>query len=227
MRNPLTLLAKAWRLLAQEGPAAVLRRVRSLAWRRWEYVVFRKVLGEEVAGALQVDVEFRVAGPEDIPWISRQIDHLTDAQAERLLKEQFQGRDITVVGVSAGAEPGLMFSAWLSHDGLDLRALGDRVGPDDVSIRRVEVPERCRRRGLATRGMRFAEQAAWKAGRRRIWSLVLTDNVASLGLHQKLGYEDRGRVRLVRWFGKCYVRTRLAGDLRWSKVRVANDVSKL
>jgi RimJ/RimL family protein N-acetyltransferase len=221
------LPVKAWRLYRQTGLAGVYRRIRSLTWWSLDYVVFRKDLEPGPPDVEKENLSFRVARPEDIPWMSREMHHLAADRAERLLRQQFSEEDLTILGVSKDAEQRLVFTVWVSHKGLDLRALAEHVQPGDLSMRRAWVPERARRRGLATRGMRFAEEAARQAGVKRLWSLVLTDNVASLRLHRRLGYEERGRVRLVKRFGKCYTRCRLREDDRWTTRRVPEDVSGL
>ena len=144
--------------------------------------------------------------------------------AAELLREQFEeDGDLTIIGTPPGQTGRVLFAVWLSHGDFALTLLGDHIGPGDVSSRRVWVPESHRRLGVATRGFVFMHHAARQAGIPRIWGFVREENVASLRLHERHGYDVFGRIRLIMRFGRRFAKVRLGDARRWRVLRIPRD----
>jgi len=210
----MTLAAKAIALYREEGWPGLRRRVSRSVWNCQKYVVYRKDLVKVDRASHLNGVEFRLATDEDIPWICAQMDHLKE-HADGIVRAQFLGSDLTVIGVTAGNPPELVFSVWLSREDFGLKLLGDLVGKHHLSVRRVWVRPTRRRSGLAAQGFISTEQLAMGVGISHLWSFVTEDNIASRGLHEKMGYEDVGRIRSIKRFRRRYVKCRTMGQRRW------------
>ena len=148
--------------------------------------------------------------------------------AAELLREQFEeDGDLTIIGTPPGQTGRVLFAVWLSHGDFALTLLGDHIGPGDVSSRRGWVPESHRRLGVATRGFVFMHHAARQAGIPRIWGFVREENVASLRLHERHGYDVFGRIRLIMRFGRRFAKVRLGGETRWRTLPVPRELHNL
>lgn len=224
--NRVAFLRKAWLLYREQGGLKnIYRRLRRSLWYSFSNdIVYRKTLGDVNFLDDHPGVIFRRASTADIHWISENMPHLGD-KAEALLNQQFSGKDMTIIGVSKEQSSKLIFIVWLSRSDFGMTLLGEQVEDFDASLRRYWVPESHRRLGLAFHGGCFVEQIAWRAGIKNLWSFVLKDNLASRRLHEKLGYENLGSIRLLARFGKRYAVTRIQGE-RKRRIRIPNDRSK-
>lgn len=194
-----------WALYQEQGwPGVCLRAVHSL-WSRKKYIVYRKDICTADHPSLLPGVRFRLAGIHDLSWMCDQRDDLGD-KAEPILRQQFIGKDMTAIGVKEGNQPELIFSTWISHEDYCLILLDDYIGNGDASLRRVWVRPTQRRTGLAKQGFSFVEYAAKEAGIPRLWSFALQDNVASINLHEKMGYRVCGHIHLIKRLQKRYVK---------------------
>ena len=216
----------AWALYREQGWPGVFRRALHSLWSRKKYIVYRKDLCTADQPSRLPGVRFRLAGIQDIPWMCDQRDDLGD-KAEPILRQQFQGTDMTAIGVTEGNRPELVFSVWLSHEDYGLSLLEDNVGSEDVSIRRVWVGVSRRNMGLATQGLAFAEHAARKEGIPLFWSFVLENNVPSRRLHEKMRYADFARIELVKQFRGRYTRFRTIEQDQWHVRALPNGIVKL
>ncbi len=221
--NPFRRLANAVALWRSEGLRAVWRRIMRSVWVTRRYVVVVKPIDEAPVPEASPDVAFRLASPEDVEWISRDMPQMKGNAAELLWQQFAREDDLTVVGTPPDNPDRIVFALWLSHDDFALTLLGDHWAPDDVSSRRAWVPESHRRQGLATRGFAFVQRAAREAGIPRIWGFIREENVASRKLHERLGYTDGGRIRLKTRLGRRFAEVRLSQERRWRTVPVPGD----
>lgn len=213
-------------LVRGKGLQGLCERIMRWAWKTTDHVVFCKPLASDATVRESPDINFRIAEETDFQWMCDNMSHLGE-KAEFIIRQQYAGKDVTVVG-STNEEPDIMaFSTWLSHDDFAFTLLGDAVATNDVSVRRVWVPPVMRKRGFASLGMSYLEHAAFQIGARKIWSFVETDNVPSLLLHEKLGYAEYGHIKLLMRFGRRYASTMPAAHDKWTTQRVPVEVSKL
>jgi len=171
------------------------------------------------------NVVFREAHAGELDWLTDQLVHMGRRRQE-LLERQFGPGDATVIGVTPdGSE--VIFHVWLSRESLAFDLLGPHVGPKDVSTRRLWVSPAHRRRGIASKGLRFVDCVAAEKSYESICAFVEERNVPSRGLHEGLGYEDYGRIVLRSRFGRKFARVRCRGDQTSRRVTVASDVITL
>jgi RimJ/RimL family protein N-acetyltransferase len=221
--NPLRLVGRALALLREEGLGAAWRRLMRSVWVTRRYAVVVRRMDDAPKPEESPDVTFRVVSEPDIDWIARDMPQMK-GHAEELLREQFEeDGDLTVIGTPAGQEGRVVFALWLSHGDFALTLLGDHRRPGDVTSRRGWVPEDYRRQGVARQGFIFTQYAARQAGIPRIWGIIKEENVASRRLHERLGYTDVGRIRLVMRFGRRFAKIRLGEEGRWRTVPVPKD----
>ena len=230
-------------MAARDGrsSSSLLRKARRYVQRRWntkEYVVIFKTPTCPESPASEGDQGhlFRMATPEDIPWMARHLGVWATwcqgggpvSSAEPMLREQMEGKDITVIGVENRDDGALVFITYLSLDDFSLQLLGSAFTPgSDVSIRRSWVPPEHRRKGFAARGEIFAEAEAARRGLKGIWGYVQADNTASLAMHRKLGYEHRGRACIRTRLKRRYAGIRLDPTADWRMERIAYSISYL
>jgi len=207
MPSVLSIPAKTFRLLRERGVRGVLARAGGWLWHTNKNVVFRK--SPDAANPVPTfdDICFRLAEPEDCAWIAARMPHLGD-KAERLTAEQFDAGGLTVLGVPADDPDTLAFTVWATPNDAGLGFLGGAADEGDLSFRRAWVPPACRRRGFAYKGMIYGAHAAAARGAATIWSFVHADNVASISMHEKLGYERFGRLDLLTRLGRRWARVR-------------------
>jgi ribosomal protein S18 acetylase RimI-like enzyme len=217
------------------------RQARGFVRHRWnskEYIVYHKSLEglERQADDLEGRFRFFVATLDDIAWMTPylgawarwSIGGREVSSAEPVLREQFDGEDFTVAGAENRPDGALVFILHLSRDDFSLRFLGDAFNPEsDVSVRRGWVSPDHRRQGIANAGVRFAEAECARRGLKNVWNFVETRNTASQGMHDKLGYADRGRARIItRPWGRC-AGLRLDPATRWRTRRIPFAISHL
>jgi GNAT superfamily N-acetyltransferase len=219
-------LAQALTLYREKGWSGLYRRVVRLVWWRHKYLVYRKSLCQVILPVDLPGIQFRVATSEDIPWLCGQMTQLGN-RAEKILSQQFQRGDMTVIGVSEDEPQELVFSLWLSQEDFGLKLLNDGVGVEDVSIRRVWVRPTHRRMGLARQGLSFAEYVTKEAGISQLWSFVQENNVPSRKLHEKREFEDFGRIRFVKILWKRFARTRTNKQRKWTVCELPKGIVKL
>jgi ribosomal protein S18 acetylase RimI-like enzyme len=220
------MITKAWSYCCETAWPGVRRRLKRSVWECQKYIVYRKSSDEVRCESSSGNVHFRLATIDDLPWIVEQMAHLGDT-AEKVLREQFDGRDMTVIAKSTTARPELVCMMGISHEDYGLRLLGDEVGPDDVSFRRLWVRPTWRRRGLAERCMQFSGEAARNEGAPQLWSFVLENNTASCLLHRKLHYDDFGRIRLINRLGSRIAKTQTVAKERWTVAELPDRIVKL
>jgi GNAT superfamily N-acetyltransferase len=219
----------------------LLRKVRGYVRRRWntkEYVTYFKSLVDPPSDSAWQNDEFlfRIATVEDVPWMSEHLHAWASwcrggapvANIDEVVREQFGQRDITVVGAENRPDGALVYVVWLCHDDFAFTLLpDDATAESHMAVRRVWVPPDYRGKGLATGGQVFAEGAATARGLKGLWSFVRTDNPGSLALHQALGYEDRGRARIVTQLKRRYAGIRLDPAADWPMKRIPYSISHL
>lgn len=219
-------LAQALALYREQGWSGLHRRVVRLVWSRQKYLVYRKSLCQVILPVDPPGIQFRVATCEDLPWLCGQMTRLGN-HAEEILSQQFHRGDMTVIGVSVHTPRELVFSLWLSRKDFGLTLLRDGAEAEDVSIRRVWVRPTRRGMGLAAKGLTFAEYVAKEAGISQLWSFVLENNVPSRRLHEKIGFEDFGRIRFVKILWKRFARTRTVNHRHWTVKELPDGIVKL
>ena len=213
-------------LVSEQGLGGLWKRIATWAWRTREYVFLNKSLSNEISDVESEEVYFQISRDDDIPWLCQNMQHLGE-NAEKIIRQQFVGKDVTIVGRSKENPELMAFSAWLSNGDFAFNLLKNVVSPGDVSIRRVWVPPAMRKKGLATFGMRYAEFAASRNNVRKIWSFVETDNINSLKLHDKLGYSTLGRIKMIKRFGRSSAKVKFNSGIKWQSYAVPSDRTKL
>lgn len=209
----MTLLGKAWRYYREYGCKEFLRRVQ----RRRRFVVFVKEVDAGTArGALDADVSFRVARHDDAALLAEANVPEEAVFDKARPADRIASDDVAILGVSPDGTGKLLYVSWISrHDRLFRLLLDGPASANDACSRRIWTPEPVRRRGLARRGLRYAEKVAHDAGVPRLWAFVLAGNRASLALHRKLGYEQAGVLRVGRHLGRRIADYRPTGQRRW------------
>jgi RimJ/RimL family protein N-acetyltransferase len=202
----LTKAGNLYKLFMEKGFVGLWDRFLFWAWRTREYVALDKIINNEVVENINNIISFRVAEEDDIPWICNNMEQLGE-MVEEIIRQQFTGNDLTIIGTTKEQPDILAFSVWLSHNDRAFPLLDKAVAPGEVSVRRVWVPPIMRKKGFATLGMEFFEYAAFSAGIRKIWSFVETDNVNSILLHEKLNYNKYAIITIKKRFGRAYAKT--------------------
>jgi len=224
--NIVEVIHKIWTLFRELGIQGCFKHLhRFVGSTLNDNVVYRKPLKETKLFEEHSEVLFRVASPDDIAWISQNMPHLGN-KAETILRDQFHGKDMTIIGISKREPKLLVFTIWLSQSDFGMNLLQKHVETGDMSLRRRWVPESHRRFGLATHGEHFAEQVARQPGVKNLWVFVMTDNIPSRKLHEKLGYQEFGGIQLVTRWGKRYARIKTKEEPRWRCVRIPDTISK-
>lgn len=207
-------IGKTWAYYRQYGLRSLVHRIH----RRRRFVIYTKCIAAVERPKEYPDVEFRVAGPDDVPLLSA-----LDGGSEEVLglpssEERLASGDLALIGAVPDDCNEVMYVSWVCRNDPLFRLLfGD--GADwnraDRCSRRMWVPERYRRQGLARRGLAFAEWAAAQAGVCRLWAFILRSNRPSVALHRGLGYEEYGTLRVGRCLGKRVAELRCRGKRRW------------
>jgi len=209
--------------------------------RRWntkEYVAYFKSLVDAPPDTAGKDGEFlfRVATAEDIAWMSEHLGTWASwcrggapvANVDEVVREQFAEQDITVVGAENRPDGALVYVVWLCRNDFVFTLLpNDMTAGSKMSVRRVWVPPDRRGKGIATDGQLFAEAAATARGLKGFWSFIQTENSGSLALHQKLGYEERGRACIRTRLKRRYAGVRFEPAEDWRMVRIPYSMSHL
>lgn len=219
------LLQKIASHYQDNGLRATFHKVYHKIWHRTRIVVYRKTITEPKNSHEYADVVFRQVKPEEIPWLSARLPQM-GANAKNLLEQQFHPGDTTIIGVTTGEEPTVVFHVWISQSSEDrgLQLLGDRVSGNDATTKRTWVHDNFRRQGLATRGELFTEHTAWVSGIKNIWVFIRDNNIASRKLHERLGYDMTGEIRLENRWAKHFARVKCKGDRHWEKILLPADV---
>jgi ribosomal protein S18 acetylase RimI-like enzyme len=219
MASVLSIPTKAFRLLRERGLRGVLARMCGWLWYTKKNVIFRLSPAAADGEPTFDDVRFRLARPDDCAWIVERMGHLGD-KAERLTAEQFDEGALTVLGVPADDPDKLAFTVWATPNDVGLSLLGGAASEGDLSFRRAWVPPERRRRGFAHKGMSYGACAAAARGAKTIWSFVGVENIASVRMHEKLGYERFGRLDLITRFGRRWARLRRddGGDSVYTRI---------
>lgn len=215
------LILKAWSYYREYGLVDFIRRIH----RRRKFIVYVKAVERSEPLCKFPDVFFRVARPEDASLLVSRSDS-SDSDAHEAARESFLAGDMAVIGLCPEDHSRLVYRSWLSSRGRMFNALlGRRPDSSEVCSKRVWVPEPYRRRGLAERGLKFAEHVAAEDGKNRMWAFVIDWNSASRKLHEKLGYERFGVLRVGRRWGKRFAEIRHRNDRRWTPLNVAEPGS--
>ena len=212
----MSLIGKAWSYYRENGLVELTHRIH----RRRRFSVYVKDVTRSVAPpADDQDITFRVAAAGQEGLVAQGLTHWGD-RGEQAIGNLMRQGDLAVVGVTTAQPPKVAFVSWLSRrDGLLLTLHGQDPPPGEVCSRRIWVPEPFRRHGYARRGLVFLDRAALQAGYQRIWAFVIRGNVASCRLHERMGYDEYGVLRLGRRFGRRFAERRLVGQRRWQPLK--------
>ncbi len=225
LRRP-QITGNVLRRYREEGVGGLWGALRTKFGGTREYIAYVKMLTPETALEEHPVATFRLAVPADIPWICDSMTHL-GKQGRALLEQQFKDEDMTVIGFLKEQEHVLTYVAWLAHADVGMDLVSESVHRGDCSIRRIWVPPAYRRMEMATAGQLFGENQAASGGAMHLWSFVLTDNLASRRLHEKLGYREHGMIRLVKRLRWRYAIVQARQDNRWIRVPIPKGVTKL
>ena len=209
------LLAKAWAYYREYG----LRALRHRIHRRRRFDIYRKELAAPPPAAGGADLDFRLAGPDDLDMLCDVLADYWGPDRREEIARRLERGDRAVLGFEA-AEPGdLVYVSWLSRDDRLFEAVfGGRLGEEHACSRRIWVPPAHRGRGVAGRGLAEVERVARAAGVGVLWAFILRSNRASRRLHERLGYERRGTLRLGRFLGRRFAEVRWTGRRGWRKL---------
>jgi len=219
------LLRKCWSSFQDIGLFSTVRKAYRRIWYRTRVIVYRKSMAIPEGSPEFPDVIFRPVKPDELSWLCEQLPHL-GARAKPLIEEQFQSPGHTIIGVTTGNPPTVVFHLWVSRSPEDrgFQLLGSRIGKNDATTKRGWVPEEYRRHGIATRGILYAEHLARQSGTENIWGLIWSSNMASRKLHERIGYERVGEIRLENRWNRHFARVKCNGDHRWEKIPLPADV---
>lgn len=205
------LFAKARALYRVKGVSGMAKWLREHLWSRREYVVIRKVVEAIDCPGQFDDIVFREATEQDIPLIVKNWPDDFGFQFRGMgVGDAFRARmvmgEIVTIGVNRGNESELVFTSCLCRHSFTLWTMfGEQVPEGHICSSRIWVSPHHRRKGVAVRGLMFAEAVAAKQGNKCIWALVISWNEASLRLHDKLGYERYERLNYIWRLGMRYV----------------------
>lgn len=160
---------------------------------------------------VRVEIVIRPARPEDLRQLETWPGFDTPAHRQALrfyLAEQRRGGGILLVADAGGHPVGQLFLWYRRED----PQLGD--GRSTVSITALRVWAPFRRRGVATRLARAAEEVASRAGFRVITIGADVGNEGALRLYRSWGYSEFKR-STYEWDGRAYpqvcLKKKLAG----------------
>ena len=144
----MSMLSKVWDYYRQQG-------LRSLLWRihrRRRFVILTTDLADVSEPPTYDDVEFRLAGLEDISALSDLLSESWGARRQEDIRRRLVAGDMAIVGFMRNTRQ-MGCVTWLSRDDrLFHTHLGSMPPDTDVCSRKLYVPERFRRRGLMPRG---------------------------------------------------------------------------
>ncbi|MFW6061341.1 MAG: GNAT family N-acetyltransferase [Planctomycetota bacterium] len=208
----MSVIGKTWAYYREHGLVELARRVHR---RRRFHIYVRDLTAPADVGAEDSEARFTVATAEQAGLVARGLRHWGD-QAEQSVRQLIGAGDLAVVGITRVPPTKVVFVSWLSRrDPLLLTLHGETPPAGEICSRRIWVPTEHRRQGYARRGLRFAEQAAREAGYDRIWAFVIRNNKPSRRLHEQMGYDAYGVLRLGRVFGRRFAELQRAGERRW------------
>jgi RimJ/RimL family protein N-acetyltransferase len=211
------VIRKAWAYYHEFGPREFIRRIQH----RKVFSVFTKKLADHQVQHVFDDVEFRVASTADIPLLNENTLRWEVVKGRSGAADRMEAGDIAILGVSTSNRSNVLYISWVTRDDQLFRICADpsKLATQACS-RRIWVPDQYRRMRLAERGLSVAENAAFQSGIRQLWAFALSFNAPSIRLHEKLGYENLGLVRVGRHLGKRIAQTQLHGSRSWQDVDV-------
>jgi len=221
------IFIKLWGCYQQESMMGIIRsflrlvrRIRRRIWYKKQYYIFTKSIQNETLVGEHTDVVFRLANEDDIPAITRQLRYIYSD--EHFLQYLFSTGDQAVIGLSAEVnQKKIMYISWLSReDKLFLTLLGKQSNSSNICHKRIWVPYEFRRRGLAARGIQYAQWQASRRGENVVWAFVETGNKISRKIHQILAYEEYGQLMVGSYLGFRFARTRRANEKDWQSLSV-------
>lgn len=216
------MLEKLLRCYRQEGTKGIMRafirRIKFLCrriWRHKEYIIFIKSLDNESGAGECSNIIFRVAEESDIPVIIQQLKDVYED--DKQLRYLLSNGDLAIIGlITRDGYEEIFYISWLScKDKLLLTLLGDPVETFSICHRRIWVPVKYRRQGLAEKGTRHTQRLAQQMGMKKIWAFVETDNTISCKMHQRLLYEIYGRLKVGSYLGFRYARFKCSNNNNW------------
>ncbi len=215
------LIAKAWRYYWDHGFVQLAYRVQH----RKTFVVVRKQLEGDRVAADYPDIHLRIAYLEDIPLVVDLHRRYQGCQAPRDLVERICAGELTILGTSPGDPSDVLYVSVASRNHAFFRLLpSEYLDADDLCSQGIWVPRGSRARGVARRGLSFAESAAYRAGARRLWAFVKSNNKPSLALHRTRGYEQCALFRVGRHFARRFAGIQFAGQ-HWQALAVEEPES--
>lgn len=195
-------------------------------WNNNTNIIFCKKLTDEFSYLSRGHVLFKVVGASDILWLVSQLTHLGN-NAEKILKQQFNRKDFSIVGVPLNDRNKIIFSAWLSHNDFAFNFLNLVESVGNISLRRVWVSPDYRKKGIATNGVKFCKKVAFEEGFTKIWSFVQAENFPSISLHKRLDFVQFGMIKIFMRFGQRYATYYNVDNQRVVKKKIPIDISKL
>ena len=201
-----------------EGLSGLCNLFGSVLWSRKEWVVFCKTVDPSAERPVeQENIIFRQATVDDIALIEKIWPsdlRYRGKTVEESLRETISSGEIVTIGVNRMDKTNLVFRSVLRRHSSILRDyFGGKVPEGDICSMSLWVSPSQRRKGVAVRGLHFVEALAAEQVARHMWAFVLSENEASLRLHDKLGYERIERMWYIRRLGLRFVK-RERGRLR-------------
>ena len=211
----MSLIRKALSYYREHGLKELIYRIH----RRRRFIIYVKEIQSPRAPSAYPDVVFAEAGLDDAAPMAKTLEYWGHGR-EALVKDLLADGDVATIGFSPQDRSEVMYVSWLStRDTLFDTLFGEEADAEDACSRRVWVPEAYRRRGLARRGLKFAESVAAAHGIRRIWVFVFSGNKPSRRLHEQLGYQEHGVLRLGRYLGKRFAEVKRRDTKGWCPLK--------
>jgi RimJ/RimL family protein N-acetyltransferase len=208
------LVTKAWQYYRQYGWSELVRRVHHQA----SFLVFRKEITKPVKPCDFGDLLFRLATLEDAGPLAQELGYW-ELDDENLVRGLLIAGDKAIIGYSRHEPTQFRYISWLSvRDKQFNTLLGGCPDSADICSRKIWVPVAYRGNGTASKGLRYLEEVAFKAGVKRVWAFVIHDNQASRKLHERAKYELYGTLRIGRRFGRRSASIKLGNRRLWDSL---------
>ena len=182
-----------------------LRLGRSIWTRKW-YDVFMKHVERLPEPLDYADVKFLPVAESMIENLAKQLTDRYGIEAVDIISKQLESGDIAIVGFDRRNSLDMMFITWISkHDKLLKLFLGREPSNFESCSRRLYVPKKYRRRGIAERGLAYSDWLAGRYGMKALWTFIEKKNVASRKLYTtKLNYINQGTLCIGSFLGHKY-----------------------
>lgn len=191
------------------------RRLGRILWQRKKYYVFYHQVSRSSLPPLYDDIRFKQVDEAMIDTIAAQLVDHYGQNAARTICNQIKAGDFAIVGLDPVNEKDIMCICWISsRDELLLAFLGEKPSLQGSCDRRLYVPEKYRRKGIAARVYQYRNWIAKMNDIKILWAFVEKENRAAYKLHTlRLKSDFYGTLCVGSFIGIKYARVhRRPGD---------------